>query len=189
VRRFIGARVNRIDPSGVVLGVQAVPIVNVQTFDDFYADHYGRALGLAWTLTGSRFAAEELVQDAFVEVMRRWSTISGYDDPSAYLRRVVATRSVSRWRSAQREARAMLRLGGRRREPAEIDQPYDGPLWDLVRSLPRLQAQVVALHYVEELTVVEIAGVLGVNQGTVKSSLFRARQSLANQMPTHGDDQ
>ena len=48
----------------------------------------------------------------------------------------------------------------------------------LVRSLPRRQAQVVALHYVSDMSVVEIAATLGCKEGSVKASLFKARQHL-----------
>ena len=48
----------------------------------------------------------------------------------------------------------------------------------LVRSLPRRQAQVVALHYVSDMSVVEIAAILGCKEGSVSASLFKARQHL-----------
>jgi RNA polymerase sigma-70 factor, ECF subfamily len=167
--------------AGVIVRVQVDITMTASSFDDFYADHYRSALGLAWTLTGSRGAAEELVQDSFIEVFRRWSTVGAYDDPAAYLRRVVSTRAVSRWRKAQRELAVRVRVGGRRADTERsVDQPLrDAEFWSAVRALPARQAQIVALHYVEELTVVEIAEVLGVKEGTVKTSLFRARKTLS----------
>jgi DNA-directed RNA polymerase specialized sigma24 family protein len=74
--------------AGVIVRVQVAITMTARSFDEFYADHYRSALGLAWTLTGSRGAAEELVQDSFVEVFRRWSTVGSYVDPNAYLRRL-----------------------------------------------------------------------------------------------------
>jgi RNA polymerase sigma factor (sigma-70 family) len=80
----------------------------------------------------------------------------------------------------------MVRVGGRRADSERgIDQPLrDVGFWTAVRALPARQAQIVALHYVEELTVVEIANVLGVKEGTVKTSLFRARATLATTLQT-----
>ena len=69
----------------------------------------------------------------------------------------------------------MLRLGARRTLPAELPAPAH-EFWAAVRSLPAAQAQVVALHYVEDRSVDDIARVLDVAPGTVKTHLFRARR-------------
>jgi RNA polymerase sigma-70 factor (ECF subfamily) len=58
----------------------------------------------------------------------------------------------------------------------------DEEFWTAVRRLPRRQAQVVALHYVDDLGVAATAEVLGVSVGAVKQYLFRARQVLAREL-------
>jgi RNA polymerase sigma-70 factor (ECF subfamily) len=60
----------------------------------------------------------------------------------------------------------------------------DAHVWEAVRALPRRQAQVVALVYLEDLSVAETAAVLGCGEGTVKTHLRRARSSLAQRLGT-----
>ena len=83
-------------------------------FDAFCREHYARVTGLAYVLSGSRTAAEDLTQDAFFAAFRQWGRLCQYDDPGAWVRRVVANRAVSRRRRLQSESRALLRIGSRR---------------------------------------------------------------------------
>lgn len=73
---------------------------------------------------------------------------------------------------------ALTRLGTRREIPDELPE-QDEAVWRAVRQLPRRQAQVVALHYVDDRSVAEIAAVLDLAEGTVKATLHQARQALA----------
>jgi RNA polymerase sigma-70 factor (ECF subfamily) len=154
------------------------------SFDDLYRREARRLVALAYGLSGSRRAAEELVQEAFLAAYRRWNQISAYDDPAAWLRRVVVNQSVSRIRRRVAEARAMTRLRARPTLPAVLPE-QDEAVWRAVRALPRRQAQVVVLHYVDDLPIAEIAQVLGCSDGTVKTHLHRARQLLASALENH----
>jgi RNA polymerase sigma-70 factor (ECF subfamily) len=91
---------------------------------------------------------------------------------------VVVNRSVSRVRRRVAEARAMTRLANRPSRPAEL-APDDAEFWQAVRALPARQAQIVALHYVDDHSIDDIARVLELAPGTVKATLFQARKSLA----------
>src|SRR4051812_31046471 len=106
-----------------------------QDFDSFYRQHRRRVIALAYGLSGSASAAEELAQDAFLDAFRRWDTIGAYDDPGAWVRRVVVNKSVSRVRRRVAEARALLRVAHRPRPPAALD-PTDAEFWSAVRALP-----------------------------------------------------
>jgi RNA polymerase sigma-70 factor, ECF subfamily len=146
---------------------------------DWYRSEHAAVLALVFVLCGSRWAAEELTQDAFVEAHRRWASVSSYENPGAWVRRVAInkTRSWGRRRSA--EGRAYVKHMARRREvPEEMPESADA-FWAAVRRLPEQQAQVIALHYVEDRPVDDIASILGVPAGTVKSQLHRARKALA----------
>ena len=66
-----------------------------ENFDTFYKAELQRVVGLAYVLSGSRSAAEDLAQDGFVAAYRHWERISSFDDPGAWVRRVVANRGVS----------------------------------------------------------------------------------------------
>jgi RNA polymerase sigma-70 factor, ECF subfamily len=157
----------------------AIGSAQVPAFEDFYRKEYRAVVGLAYALSGSRWAAEDLAQDAFLAAHDRWDRISRYDQPGAWVRRVVANRSVSAFRRRGTEAKTMARMAFGER-PALPEIPGDGAeFWDAVRSLPRRQAQVVALHYLEDRPVAEIAGILGIAAGTVKKHLFDGRHTLA----------
>ena len=148
------------------------------TLEDLYRSDFHRLVSLAHGLSGSRAAAEELVQEAFLVAHRRWHRIEGYADPSAWLRRVVVNRSVSAFRRRVAEAVALTRLGSRRTMPDELPE-HDEAVWRAVRALPPRQAQVVALYYVDDRSVTEIAEIVEVAEGTVKAHLHHARQALA----------
>ena len=152
--------------------------VALPAFDQLYRRDYRRLVALAYGLSGSRSAAEELAQEAFLAAHRRWDVIGGYDDPSAWLRRVVVNRSVSLLRRRISEGLALARLGARRELPAARPES-DEVVWRAVRALPRRQAQVVALHYIDDRPVAAIAAILGCAEGTVKAHLHHARQSLS----------
>ena len=150
-------------------------------FEDFYRRELAAVMALAYVLSGSRSAAEELAQDAFLAAHRSWGRISGYDDPGAWVRRVCANRAVSAVRRRLAEGRALTRLGGRRVLPDEL-AAGDAEFWRAVRRLPARQAQVVALHYLEDRPVGEVASLLRLAPGTVKAHLHRARRTLAGDL-------
>ncbi len=157
-------------------------------FEDFFAAEYGRVVGLAFVLCGGRAQAEELAQDAFVRAFERWSTVSGYDDPGAWVRRVAANLATSWLRRRGREVRALARTATRRPPPSDVEGE-DPAFWDAVRRLPRRQAQCVALHYLEDRSVAEIALVLDIADATVRVHLHRGRAKLASTLDERLHDQ
>ncbi len=156
--------------------------VDVVGFDDWYRREFRPVVALVITLSGSRGAAEELAQDAFIEAHRRWSSISGYEDPGAWVRKVAMNKARSRLRRRAAEVRAYARHAGRHRQfPHEMTDPAT-EFWNEVRALPRQQAAAVALHYLDDRPVAEIAAILGISPGTVKTHLHRARATLATRL-------
>jgi RNA polymerase sigma-70 factor (ECF subfamily) len=151
-------------------------------FDDFYEAQYRSLLALGYVLTGSAADAEDLVQDAFLAAHRDWTRISGYESPGGWLRRVVANRAASIHRRRFRDPR--------RRRGAEASfeiAMVDEAVWRAVRALPRRQAQLIALVYLEDLTVSDAAAILGIGEPTAKTHLQRARQALARTLD-EGDE-
>jgi RNA polymerase sigma-70 factor, ECF subfamily len=130
--------------------------------DQLYLREFRPVVALAYALTGSRSAAEELAQDAFLEAHRAWDRISGYEDPGGWVRRVVANRAVSRLRRRTAEARALSLFASRRVAVHELAGD-DAEFWQEVRKLPARQAQAVALHYLEDRSVADVAEVLGIS--------------------------
>lgn len=162
------------------------PIVRgVEDFESFYRREYRSVLGLAIVMTGRRQLAEELTQEAFLATFRQWDRVGAFESPEAWVRRVVANRSVSAFRRATSEARALLRLGRPQREEVSPDIEAGVDVWREVRRLPKRQAQVVALTYVEDLPRREVARILQCGEETVKTHLDRARLALSQRLVDH----
>lgn len=160
------------------------PVRAIPDFEAFYRSEYRMVVGLAYALSGSRVAAEDIAQDAFLAAHRSWDRVGSYDSPEAWVRRVVANMAASFFRTKVREAGALARL-----KPRDSYLPHmpaiDAHFWKAVRALPKRQAQVVALHYLEDRPVADIASVLGCAESTVKVHLHKARQSLARRLSSH----
>lgn len=161
----------------------------VEPFEVFYRREYTRMVAIARALTRSGSAAEDMAQESFVTAHRNWDRVSKYDDPAAWVRRVLINRSTSWHRKMGAELRALTRLGARERDTLPELSPAATEVWDEVRRLPRRQAQATVLHYVDQLSVEEIAEVLGVSTGAVKSHLHRARSSLSRALDTWREEE
>jgi len=160
----------------------------VQDFDAFYSREYAAIVSLAFALSGSRWAAEDLAQEAFIAAHRDWERIGAYERPGAWVRQVVTNLSVSAFRRRVAEAKALTRAAvGQPPEVAELSTET-ADFWRAVRSLPRRQAQVVTLHYLEDLSVAEVAEILGTAEGTVKKHLHEGRKTLARRFDVEERD-
>jgi RNA polymerase sigma-70 factor (ECF subfamily) len=157
-------------------------------FDAFFAAEYRGLVGLASVLCGQRALGEELAQEALLSAYKHWPRIASYDDPGAWTRRVVANLATSSWRRRARETRAILRIRRARRPDAEL-VTTDTEFWAEVRALPSRQAQCVALHYLEDRSVADIARVLGIAEPTVRVHLHAARRVLAERLQETLDEE
>ncbi|HET7689982.1 MAG TPA: SigE family RNA polymerase sigma factor [Nocardioidaceae bacterium] len=141
-----------------------------------YAASYRRLLAQLIGVTGSVAEAEDAVQEAFVRGLDRPARLLGADNPEAWLRTVAVNLARSRWRRAQR----LLGLAPRLVERPREDDPDDSVLLvQALRHLPAGQREAIALHHLADLTVEQVADVLGVPTGTVKARLTRGRTALA----------
>ena len=156
-------------------------------FDTFYAQEYRPVVNLGYVLLGSRAAAEDLAQEAFLAAYRRWAVISEYEQPGAWVRRVVANRSVSVIRRRVVEFKGLRRLIGWIDSGPEIPAGSE-EVWRAVRTLPKRQAQVVALYYLEDLPLLRVAEVLEVSIETVRTHLKRARRTLSEVLEEDNDE-
>jgi RNA polymerase sigma-70 factor, ECF subfamily len=145
-------------------------------FEAFYAAHFARVVGAAYLMTGNREEARDLAQETFARAYERWETVSGYDEPAAWLQRVVANLATS-WRRRQRfrAKEALLRST----VPApEVPDPA------IVRALLRLtpaQRSVIVLRFYADQSVAQVSEILGKRPGTVRAltsqGLSRLRQA------------
>jgi RNA polymerase sigma-70 factor (ECF subfamily) len=156
----------------------------VERFEDFYLREFRDVVGLAFALSGRSLVAEDIAQEAFMAAHRDWPRIGRYDNPGAWVRKVVANKARNVLRTHGREARARLRLAFKRGvPPAVYELPTEhAEVWSAVRSLPKRQQQVVALYYLADYTVTEIAAALSVAEGTVKAHLHQGRSALQQRL-------
>jgi RNA polymerase sigma-70 factor (ECF subfamily) len=116
--------------------------------------------------------AEELAQEAFVQLLMHWKKVSGYDRPEAWVRRVAIRLAM---RSSTRERlRSVL-------ERRAVVEPPPGEGVDLSEALGQLSAPqraAIVLHYYEDRPVDEVADILVCSVNTVKSHLHRGRNKL-----------
>ena len=155
-------------------------------FPEFFAGQYGPLRRLGFLLTGDWAQAEELAQETLVRVWWRWPLVRRQRHPEAYARKVL----VNRHRSLLRRLRLEARHAGRG-EPEPVADP--GSREELlvvraaIRRLPPRQRAVLVLRYHEDLPEQEVARLLRVPLGTVKSTtnraLARLRRDLAGQLP------
>lgn len=150
----------------------------VESFESFYSREYRPVLALARVLTGNLAQAEDLAQEAFIAAYRSWS---GIHNPTGWIRSAVSNKAMSWWRRSYAANRALARLNAR--EPAESAMPEDTTaFWAEVRSLPKRQAQALALFYLEDRSVKDIAGILGCDASTVRIHMSRGRRKLAERL-------
>jgi RNA polymerase sigma-70 factor (ECF subfamily) len=167
------------DPGPVVVQIG-------ESLETFYAREYRPLVALTYVLSGSRSVAEDLAQDAMASTYRQWSRVSVMDSPTGYLRRTAANLAASGVRRKVAEAKALLRLSSQRTLLPEIDEP-DEQFWAAVRRLPTRQAQAVALRYVYDCPVAEVARVMRISEGAVKAHLSRGRQTLSQALGLMAD--
>ena len=163
-------------------------LYTVEGFDGFYRREYPAVVALAYALCGRPGVAEELAQDAFLIAHRQWDEVSRYERPSAFVRRVVINAAVSHRRRLAAEARALGRLIAGARPAIDTLEGDTAGFWPLVRDLPHRQAQAIALFYVEDRSIEEVAEVMDCAQATVRVHLHRARTTLARRLGALGDD-
>jgi RNA polymerase sigma-70 factor (sigma-E family) len=136
----------------------------------------------AYLLTGDHQAAEDLVQDTYVVLVRRWRK-SGAVDPEAYVRRILYSRFVDGWRRRRlRElpwASPPDVAGGDEAGTAIERLTLQGAL---ARLTPR-QRVVLVLRFYDDFTEVQAAAVLGISPNTVKSQTRVALQRLRELVP------
>lgn len=146
-------------------------------FDAFYTGTSRRVLHQMYAMTGNLADAQDLVQEAYARAWQRWSSVSTYDDPEAWVRTVAWRLAASRWRKTKNGLAAMLRHG-----PADhaAEPSIDNvALVTALRQVPEAQRRTIVLHHLVGLSVAEVAHEMRTPEGTVKARLARGRAALA----------
>ena len=158
---------------GVELSLTAVE------FDDFYRREFPGLVAVATALSGHD--GEDLVHDAMVKALIHWTRVRRLERPGGWCHRVLINRCRTWWRRKRTEAQFLARQ--RREEPSTVQLSDETiAFWAAVRQLPEHPRLVVTLFYAADRTTAEIASILDVPEGTVRSTLSRARPALAREL-------
>jgi RNA polymerase sigma-70 factor (ECF subfamily) len=146
-------------------------------FDEFYRDTSVRMLRYGYALTGDLAEAQDVVQEAYTRAWRQWRTVARHPAPEGWVRLVVARLATDRWRRLSGWRAAVRRAGPP--EPAAPPSENAVLVTAALRQLPAHLRQALALHYLFDLPVAQIAAETGRPVGTVTSWLHRGRIELA----------
>ena len=151
-----------------------------------FLDHYDPLRRLAYVMLGDGQQAEEVVMEAFAKAMTKWNLFSRAEHPHAYMRQIVVNlcRSKIRRFVLERKVTEMFKHDEERREPVAGVEAHglNMDVWAAVMQLPERQRACIVLRYLEDMTEPEVAEVLNVPVGTVKSQLNRARGKLSKML-------
>lgn len=154
-------------------------MTRAQDFDTFFTTHYGPMVRTLTLIGGDREAAADSVQDAFVRAHARWRRLSRYDAPAAWVRKVAINRLRDVKRSEARRRRREDKVADAAADTGSDPVLLDDDLMAAVGSLPDRQRTAIALHYLEDLSVAEIAQAMAITTGAVKYHLHQGRNRLA----------
>lgn len=156
-------------------------------YDDLFRAAYPRLVAMGLAMSTSRHVSQELAQETLLRAHHHRDELGAYDSPIAWCRRVMGNLLIDHHRSATSEAAAVERLGHRATtqaatapDPAAVAASAQ---WtDLTRSLTSQQRVVATLYYAEDQSVAEVAEIMHIATGTVKSALSKARANLRRRL-------
>jgi RNA polymerase sigma-70 factor (sigma-E family) len=155
------------------------------TVATLFRDHHGELVRLAVLMVGDLPSAEDVVQDVYASLHRRWSQSAAPDEVLPYVRAAVLNgcRSVLRRRVLARRAGAAHENDNARSAESEVILSEDRrEVLAALARLPRRRREVLVLRYYLGLSEAEIAAVLGIRPGTVKSTAARGLAALARDL-------
>ena len=183
-----GARLWNVSPhpqlsSAVARGPGGLPVTTAQAaVTALYQAHALGMIRLAHIMLGDRASAEDVVQEAFCGLYRRWSHLADYGSAVHYVRSAVLNRcrSVLRRRTTSLAPRG---LGGQPEpvisaESAVLTREERDEIMRAVRRLPQRQREALVLRFYLDLSAEEIAATMGISPSSVRSATHRALTSL-----------
>jgi RNA polymerase sigma-70 factor, ECF subfamily len=172
-------------------------LADERAFRDWYERSLPYVYGYVFDRCGGSSVAEELTQETFVEAVRHQAGFDGRADPLTWVCAIARHKLADHFRRLEREERRQARLEAHHAEE-QPDREVPGVGADAadavrhaLRSLPAMQGAALVLHYLDELSVREIAGLLGRSESAVESLLSRGREAFRRTyeaLPTPGTD-
>jgi len=151
------------------------PTVDIEDeYGAFYRAEYPHVVRTSYLIVHDRQRAEDVAQEAFIQLLGHWRKVSRYEQPGAWVRRVairLATRAVRRERRRPSVEHQSF--------PTATLAPQDVDLLNAIRKLPAQQRAAVALFYFEDRPLPEVAHILGCSHAAAKVHVFNARKRLA----------
>ena len=145
-------------------------------FSAYAAEAWARLYRRAFLLAGHHADAEDLAQQTLIRARRHWAKVAGAGSPDAYVTRILTNVYLSSRRRA-RVGREVLRAVPETAAEPSLS-PIHGDLWPHLQGLPPRQRAVVVLRFYEDLAERDVAEVLGISVGTVKSTTHKALAHL-----------
>lgn len=141
-------------------------------FETFFRESFPRAVGVAQRIVESRAAAEDFAAEAMARAYAEWRSLRELAYREAWVMRVACNLALDAVRRRTPDVKPAA--------PMDVEQVATErvALADAIRALPRRQREIVALRHLAGMTEAEVAGALGLAQGTVKAHGHRAMTSL-----------
>ncbi|MFI7541354.1 SigE family RNA polymerase sigma factor [Actinoplanes sp. NPDC049599] len=156
-------------------------------FDAFYQASARRMVLYLYAVCGDVAEAQDFAQESYARAWQHWPRVSALDDPEGWVRTVGWRLAANRWRGLRRRWAAQARMG-----PPDVVTASPSPdrvaVVAALQRLPAAQRQAVALHYLLDMSVQEIAHSTGTPTGTIKARLSRARTALAGLLGDHSPE-
>lgn len=163
------------------------------SLEAFVRTDYPRVVAAVGFASGDHVGAEDAVHDVLASLLGSEIEVR---DPRAFIVTAAMNRVRSRERRRGAERRALDRFRAQPPLPGDPPVAVDDEILAALRALPHRQRETVALHYLLDMAVADVATTLGVSVGTVKTQLHRARATLRGRfeqdrtlMPIPADDE
>jgi RNA polymerase sigma factor (sigma-70 family) len=157
-------------------------VVRDLDFDAWYMREHPRVVSALAVVTGRPDVAADAADEAFVRACERWGRVGRLDAPGGWVHTTALNVARRQLRRTAQERRLVRGIVVRPAAGPPADAAPDGwspAVWEALLALPARERQAVALRYVGDLPVAEVAGVMGVAVGTVTAALHHARGRLA----------
>ena len=153
-------------------------------FNDFVEEFGEPLLRTVYLIVRDAMAAEDIVQETLLQIARRWPRVRRMEHRGAYARRIAVNLALDEHRARTREGAALERHLTDRNEAGDDESRKADQHADLIAALsglsPRARA-VIVLRYYGDLSEAQVAGTLGCSVGTVKTTTWRALETLRKQ--------
>ncbi|MFC7726019.1 SigE family RNA polymerase sigma factor [Nocardioides sp. GCM10028917] len=152
------------------------------SYSDFVQDQWSSLYRTAYLLTGDHQRAEDVAQTALMKVYLAWPRVGSMIHPAAYARKVMINELTSWWRRRSNTESPTLTLVEATQPAFDDTVVLASAIWAEVLALAPRQRAVVVLRYYEDRSEAEIAELLGISAGSVKTHAHHAMAKLRSRL-------